>query len=146
MEQHITVEIEAPAARVWGILCDAERWPEWTTTVRSVTLHDGPLRVGATATIDQPRIPTVKWTVTALDEGQSFTWQSGGAGALTVAHHAVESVGEKRCRVTLSVDQSGAIGSVVGRFYRGLTDRYLATEAAGLKARAESDWGPPPAA
>ena len=44
------------------------------------------------------------------------------------------------------MNQSGAIGSVVGRFYRGLTDRYLAMEAAGLKARAESDWTPPPAA
>ncbi|NUR81645.1 MAG: hypothetical protein HOQ21_14525 [Dermatophilaceae bacterium] len=48
--------------------------------MRSVTLHDGPLRVGATATIDQPRIPTVRWTVTALTPGRSFTWESGGPG------------------------------------------------------------------
>jgi len=32
---------------------------------------------------------------------------------------------------------SGAIGGVVGRLYRKLTDRYLAMEVAGLKARAE---------
>jgi hypothetical protein len=36
------------------------------------------------------------------------------------------------------VSQSGVLGSVLGRVYRGLTDRYLAMEAAGLKARAES--------
>jgi uncharacterized membrane protein len=144
MQQHITVEIGAPAARVWQILCDAERWPEWTPSVRSVTLHDGALRVGATATIDQPRIPTVTWTVTALDESRGFTWESGGAGARTVARHTVDGTGEGRCRVTLSVTQSGAVGSVVGRLYRGLTDRYLAMEAAGLKARAESDWSAPP--
>ena len=33
---------------------------------------------------------------------------------------------------------SGAIGGLVGRLYRKLTERYLAMEAAGLKARAES--------
>lgn len=138
MEQSITVDIDAPASRVWAILSDAERWPEWTETVRSVTLHDGALRVGATATIDQPRIPTERWTVTRLTEGHEFTWESGGRGARTVAHHQVESTGADRCRVRLSVSQSGAIGSVVGRLYRGLTDRYLAMEAAGLKARAEA--------
>ncbi len=37
----------------------------------------------------------------------------------------------------LSVSQSGWLGSVMGRFYRGLTDRYLADEANGLKARCE---------
>jgi hypothetical protein len=31
----------------------------------------------------------------------------------------------------------GAVGGVVGRLYRKLTERYLAMEAAGLKARAE---------
>jgi hypothetical protein len=33
---------------------------------------------------------------------------------------------------------SGAVGGVVGRLYRKLTERYLTTEAAGLKRRAES--------
>ena len=144
MEQHVSIDVDAPASRVWDILSDAERWPEWTPTVRSVTLHDGPLRVGATATIDQPRVPTVTWTVTSLTPGQSFTWESGGPGARTVAHHAVEARADDRCRVTLSVSQHGLVGSVVGRLYRGLTDRYLALEAAGLKDRAESDWAPPP--
>jgi uncharacterized membrane protein len=145
VEQSVTVDIEAPAERVWAILRDAERWPEWTASVRRVTLHDGVLRMGATATIDQPRIPTVTWTVTGLAEGHDFTWESGGRGALTVARHSVESTGPDRCRVRLSVAQSGAVGSVVGRLYRGLTDRYLAMEAAGLTSRAESDWTPPQA-
>ncbi|MFC7596800.1 SRPBCC family protein [Terrabacter sp. GCM10028922] len=138
MEQSITVDIDAPASRVWAILSDAERWPEWTETVRSVTLHDGVLRLGATATIDQPRLPTVRWTVTRFTEGHEFTWESGGPGARTVAHHRVEGTGPGRCRLRLSVSQSGVVGSLVGRLYRGLTDRYLAIEAAGLKARAES--------
>ena len=138
MEQSITVDIAAPAARVWAILTDVERWPEWTDSVRSVTLDDGGLRVGSRATIEQPRVPTVPWVVTSLTEGRSFTFESGGAGARTVAHHSVEPTGPDSCRVRLSVTQSGVVGSVVGRLYRRLTDRYLALEAAGLKARAEA--------
>ena len=41
-------------------------------------------------------------------------------------------------RVELRVVMSGAVGAVVGRLYRKLTERYLAMETAGLKARAES--------
>ncbi len=35
----------------------------------------------------------------------------------------------------------GAVGGIVGRMYRKLTDRYLAMEAAGLKARSEERAG-----
>jgi carbon monoxide dehydrogenase subunit G len=145
VEQHITFDVAAPASRVWEILSDPERWPEWTSSVRSVRLDGGALKIGAKATIDQPRIPTVPWTVTSLSPGRSFTWESGGRAAHTVAHHVVEPLGADGCRVTLSVTQSGVVGSVVGRLYRGLTDRYLAMEAAGLTGRAESGWQPPPA-
>ena len=40
-------------------------------------------------------------------------------------------------RVRLSVSQSGWLGAVTGRLYRGLTDRNLADEAEGLRARCE---------
>jgi hypothetical protein len=36
------------------------------------------------------------------------------------------------------VEQGGLLGSLVGRVYRGLTERYLAMESAGLKAHCES--------
>jgi hypothetical protein len=37
----------------------------------------------------------------------------------------------------LSVSQTGVLAAVMGHFYRGLTDGYLANEAQGLKARRE---------
>jgi hypothetical protein len=40
-------------------------------------------------------------------------------------------------RVELRVVMSGIVGGFVGRLYRKLTERYLAMEAAGLKARVE---------
>ena len=142
MEQSISVEINAPADRVWAVIRDAERWPEWTPSVTKVTLLDGELRLGARAKISQPRIPTVDWTVTELDEGREFVWVSSGPGARTTARHRVEEISAERSRAVLSVSMQGWLGSVMGRFYRNLTDRYLAMEAGGLKARSESDTPP----
>ena len=140
MKQSKAVEIGAPPERVWEVLIDVERWPEWTETVTSVTrLDEGPFRVGSRAKIDQPKIPETEYVVTELDAGRSFTWVATGPGVTTTARHDVEPLPDGGSRVTLSVEQSGWLGSIMGRFYRGLTDRYLANEAAGLKSRCEEE-------
>jgi hypothetical protein len=138
MEQSISVDIAATPERVWEVLSDVEHWSDWTETVRWVRrLDEGPLRSGSQAKISQPRLPTTDWTVTDLDPAQGFTWVSTGAGATTTARHTLEPLADGGTRVRLSVNQAGIIGSVVGRLYAGLTDRYLATEAAGLKTACE---------
>ena len=138
MEQRITVEIAAPAARVWEVVTDVDGWPEWTETVVSVKrLDEGPLRLESRAKIDQPKIPETEYVVTELEPGRSFTWVATGPGVLTTARHDAEPLPGGGTRVRLSVSQSGLLGSVMGRFYRGMTDRYLANEANGLKSRCE---------
>ena len=138
MEQSVTIDIAAAPARVWEVLTDVEAWPEWTSTVTSVQrLDDGPLRLGSRAKIVQPRIPETEYVVTELVEGSSFTWVASGPGVRTTARHEIEPLSDTTARVRLSVSQSGWLGTIMGRFYRGLTDRYLANEAQGLKDRAE---------
>jgi uncharacterized protein YndB with AHSA1/START domain len=140
MEQSITVEIAAPAERVWEVLTDVEQWSEWTETVIWVRrLDEGPLRSGSRAKINQPKIPETEYVVTELDPGRSFTWVATGPRVTTTARHDVEALPGGGSRVTLAVEQGGWLGSVMGRFYRGLTDRYLANEAAGLKSRCEGE-------
>ena len=137
MEQIATVEIAAPPERVWDVMRDVERWPAWTATVTSVRLLDaGPLRVGSRARVRQPRLPASAYVVTELVPGRSFTWVARTAGVRTTARHDVTPHGGGT-RVRLSVTQQGWLGVVVGRAYRGLTDRYLQQEAAGLRARCE---------
>ena len=140
MEQSTTVDIAAPPERVWEVLADVERWSEWSETVIWVRrLDEGPLRSGSRARINQPKIPETEYVVTELEPGRSFTWVATGPGVTTTARHTVEALPGGGSRVQLAVEQGGLVGSVMGRFYRGLTDRYLATEAAGLKARCEGD-------
>lgn len=133
------MDIAAPPERVWEVLTDVERWPEWTRSVRWVRrIDEGLLRTGSTAKISQPRLPTVDWTVTELEPVDHFTWASTGPGVLTTAVHSLEPLPGGGTRVHLSIDQGGWLGSVVGRLYRGLTERYLGLEAEGLKRRCES--------
>jgi hypothetical protein len=72
-----------------------------------------------------------------IEPGQSFTWVATGPGVTTTARHALEALPGGGARVRLTVQQAGLLGSVMGRVYRGMTDRYLAKEAAGLKTRSE---------
>jgi len=131
----ITVDIAAPPDRVWAVMADVERWPEWTPTVTRIERLDrGPLAAGSRARIRQPKLPTAIWEVTELREGRSFTWVTRSPGVLVTAKHGVEPVGQ-RTRATLSVGFSGPLGWLVARLTSGLNNRYLALEAQGLRER-----------
>ena len=138
MELGTSIDVAAPPERAWEVLVDVERWPEWTDSVSSVQLLDAePLAVGSRVEVSQPRIPTGTYTVTSLEPGRAFTWEQRQPGSTVVAHHACTALPDGGTRVELRVVMSGAVGGLVGRLYRKLTERYLAMEAAGLKARAE---------
>ncbi|WP_369255236.1 SRPBCC family protein [Geodermatophilus amargosae] len=138
MEQSTTIDVEAPVGRVWAVLSDVGRWPEWAPTVTSVRrLDDGPLAVGSRVRVEQPRIPPTEYVVTELEPGRSFSWVATGPGVRTTARHLLEDLGTGGTHVTLAVEQAGVVGRVMGRFYRRLTDRYLTAEAEGIKARSE---------
>jgi uncharacterized protein YndB with AHSA1/START domain len=139
MDQRTRVDVAAPPNRVWDVIVDVERWPEWTDSVTRVRrLDTGPLAVGSRVVISQPKIPTCTYTVTALEAGSVFTWEQRQPGSTVVAHHTCAPLAAGGTQVELGVVMSGALGGVVGRLYRRLTERYLAMEAAGLKARAEA--------
>ena len=139
MERSTTVEIDAVPDRVGEVMTDVERWPEGSETVTSVTrLDEGPLIAGSRARVEQPKLPPAEYVVTELLRGRSFTWVARGPGVRTTARHDLEALPVGGTRVRLRVAQSGPLGRVMGRlFFTGLTDRYLAAEAAGLKARSE---------
>jgi hypothetical protein len=137
MEYRITVDIEAPPEVVWPVMRDGERWHEWTASVTSVRrLDKGPLRIGSRALIRQPRFPPAVWKVTALEPGHSFTWRSGLPLMWVYGHHSVERHA-KGTRATLRLTYEGVLARLMARWTRGITNRYLGLEAAGLKRRSE---------
>ena len=130
------IEIAAPAERVWTIIADVERWHEWTASITSIRLLDGPLAVGARAEVRQPKLPKLIWRVTALEQGRFFDWEVRSPGAHTVGSHRVEPRGAGSL-ATLKLVQAGPLGWLVGRMMLDLTREYVSMEAAGLKKRAE---------
>lgn len=138
--QH-AVTVAAPPERVWEVLTEVERWPERIPTVDSAErLDDGPLRVGSRTRLQQPRLPEAVWTVTDVDEGRSFTWESRSRGVAISADHVVEPHGTTT-RLTLSVSLSGPLAPIGWLMTRGLTRRYVETEAASIKRVAEAGAG-----
>ncbi|MFL5494620.1 MAG: SRPBCC family protein [Gemmatimonadales bacterium] len=136
-----TVEIPALPDRVWAVLSDIERWPEWTPTVSRVQrLEQGPLVVGSRARIRQPHLPPAVWQVTQLVEGREFTWVTRSPGVRVTARHGLEPSG-RGTRATLSLQYAGVLGALVARLTRGLSQRYLALEAKALSARSAVQGG-----
>jgi uncharacterized membrane protein len=132
------VYIDAPPEKVFAVLCDVERWPEWTSTMTSVQrLDGGPFAVGCSAQVRQPKLRTAVWRVTALQDGRNFTWTTHSPGLRMTAGHLIEPQGAGS-RVELTFDLSGLMAPVVSRLYGGLIERYVATESQGLKKRSES--------
>jgi hypothetical protein len=132
------IDIDAPPAVVHRVMTDVERWHEWTPSIISIRLVEpGPLRVGSSAWVRQPKLPPARWTVTELQEGRGFTWVSRGPGILVTGRHVVTPRGAGS-RAVLSVEYRGVLGSLLGRMTGTLNDRYIALEAEGLKRRSEA--------
>jgi hypothetical protein len=135
----VTVEITAPAARVWAVLVDVERWPEWTPTVLDAKRLDaGPFAVGSRTRVLQPKLRPAVWQVTELDEARGlFTWVARNPGVLVTARHLIEASGNTS-RATLSIEFSGWLGPLIARLVRKLNAQYVTTEAQSLKKRCEN--------
>ncbi len=135
------IDIAAPPSRVWPVMRDVERWHEWTPSIRSIErLDGGPFAPGSRARVRQPKLPPAVWQVTDLSENRSFTWVSRAPGLLVTGVHAIEAT-PSGSRVILSIAYGGLMGGLLAWLTRGLNQRYIDLEAAGLKRRCEETAG-----
>lgn len=137
MEYELTVTIAAPLRRVWEILTDVERMPEWTASMTEVRrLDDGPLSVGRRTRILQPKMRPLVWTVTDLARERSFVWTATTGGMLlTGGHYLTAGDGDVSARFTMRL--SGGPAFLLGPLVKPRTRRYVRMEAEGLKRRCE---------
>jgi uncharacterized membrane protein len=134
----ISIDIAAPADRVWQVMSDIDRWHEWTPSITSVKRLDGsPFAVGTRVLIRQPKLPPAFWKVAVIEPGRSFTWVSANPGLRVSGRHSVEPT-PTGSRATLAVELEGVFGGLFGRMTKAITERYIGFEANGLKARSEN--------
>lgn len=132
------IEIAAPAARVWQVMTDVDRWPDWTASVSRVERVDNtPLTIGSKVRISQPRLSTAVWTVTALEHERYLEWQAPVPGLHSVGMHRIEPLTGESVRVTLAIRWSGVLAPVIRLLFGRLSRRYVEMEAQGLKRRSE---------
>jgi uncharacterized membrane protein len=139
MEHEETVTISAPVERVWAVMADVERWPEWTASISSVSLvGDAPLGVGSQVRIKQPGFPAVVWTVDDWRPNVRFTWLASSPGVDSVGNHEVALGPDGTTRVTLRIRQTGPAVWLLRLLFARRTRRYVHLEAEGLKHATES--------
>jgi uncharacterized protein YndB with AHSA1/START domain len=137
MNVEYTVAINAAPEKVWAILFDVERWPEWTQSMSKVEILDRPLAVGSRVKIKQPKLMAATMTVFSLDEDRSFSWRTKSPGLHTEAHHDISS-SDSQTNVTLRFELTGPLAGVAGVFWGSMIRRYVEMEGNGLKARSEA--------
>ena len=139
MNVETAIEIDATPEKVWAVMTDVERWPEWTASVeRAERLDDGALRVGSRARLKQPRFPPVVWQVTELEPGRSFSWTAKNFGVTSIGEHRAAPRTGGGVMVKLRLHQQGPLAPLLAVFTGKLTRRYVETEAQGLKRRCEA--------
>jgi uncharacterized membrane protein len=134
-----SIDIDASQQRVWDVVSDIEAWPRRIETVDEVELlTPAPITTGSRVRLKQPKLPEGEWDVTVWHAPVYFEWTQKTSGITSIAGHRVEALGDGRARLTLTLDMRGLLFSIVGRFYKGLTDDYMTREAEGMKRAAES--------
>lgn len=136
-----SIEIDAPAERVWDVLADTRRYPEWNPFVTGIA---GELREGAPIkfTVRAPgRAPvTFSARVTRLVPGRELRWRGRWfAPGLFDGDHAltVEALGEGRSRFRTREEVTGLLLPLLGTAMRQ-TQAGFEELCRAVKARAES--------
>jgi uncharacterized protein YndB with AHSA1/START domain len=139
MKFQTAIDIDATPDTVWRALTDVESWPKWSASMTAVErLQQGDLAVGSSARVTQPKLKPAVYTVTECEPGKSFIWEMKTTGVKVRAIHLVEDKGEGHARMTLGIEQTGALSGLISMFYGKLTRQYVAMEAEGLKKAAET--------
>lgn len=127
------IEIQAPIERVWTILTDLPRWPEWNSAVSEMQ-SSGPVRIGT----------TFRWRAGSVARSRVFeaagpgviAWTGRTMGIDAVHVWKLESKGARTAVTTEESFQGLLVRLFPGSFHRMLSGA-LDTVLRDLKAAAE---------
>lgn len=141
-ELRTEIDVDAEAARVWAVLSDFARYPEWNPFV--VRLQ-GRLEVGAKLSVQLrlrgKRAVPIRPRVTALIAGQAFAWRGELLSrALFVGEHRFEVIpsGDRRSRFVHSERFNGVLVPLLEKTLNTQARRGFEAMNRALKSRAEA--------
>jgi hypothetical protein len=137
---HTEIGIDQPAAVVWAVLTDIDRWPEWNPFARA----SGRLAVGEKLEV-QIRPPgkspiTFRPTIVTLDPGVELRWLGHlGVPGLFDGEHGfrIRPQGDRRCRFEHFETFKGLLTGPLLWLAGDATRRGFEAMNMALKARAE---------
>jgi ubiquinone/menaquinone biosynthesis C-methylase UbiE len=137
-----TFEIDAPASRVWQVLTDLGRYPEWNPQITRIT---GTIAEGSELALRLTFPGRAVMEVTAVIEqaqpGALLTWRGHLATRWLFEGYrefAIEALGPGRSRVTHLEDIHGLLAPVFALFMGGPVERSHRLLNEALRARAEA--------
>ncbi|GAA4399894.1 hypothetical protein GCM10023168_07940 [Fodinibacter luteus] len=133
----------APVDRLWSVMSEVRRWPQWLPTVDAVTPLEAarPDEVGARYSVEQPGLPRAVWTITAIDPGRSFTWESEQPGIRSVGTHVLRPEADGGTTIVLGISWWGLLAPVLRLVLGRKTLDYVRQEARALDRTASADAG-----
>jgi carbon monoxide dehydrogenase subunit G len=107
-----SIEINAPAERVWAMIDKLEEWPQWMPSIKKIErLSKGPLTVGSqlsvTATVSGLTV-TLLMIITEFVPERTVVMQGKALGTSLTRFYTLEPVNGKT-KVTIGGDVSGAL-------------------------------------
>jgi hypothetical protein len=135
MRYETSATTTAEPARLWAVVKDVEKWPEWIDVYEEVRRADqGEISLGDTAYVKQQGLAGGEWTVTELQEGQVFAWESRQPGVRIVGRHLVSAEPTGGSRLTLQLEMTGWASGLAGLFLGRKSRSYVDLECARLSA------------
>ena len=132
----ISVEIQAPAEKVWSLLTDAEGMTRWNSTLTSI---DGPIELGGIVRMQVPEAPgrTFKPKVVQFEPNRRMEWREGNPMFLGVRTYTLTPLADgTSTRFEMTERFSGLMLPMIGGRlpdFGPIFERY----ATDLKAEAE---------
>jgi uncharacterized protein YndB with AHSA1/START domain len=132
----VTIDIQAPAERVWLLLTDAEGMTRWNSTLTSI---EGPIELGGIVRMQVPEAPgrTFKPKVVQFEPNRHMEWRQGNAMFLGVRTYTLTPLADgASTRFEMNEKFSGPMLPLIGGRlpdFGPIFERY----ADDLKAEAE---------